>query len=98
VSWPAFHPAARKEFDSTLEELREIATPLARRFLRRTSDVIAILRLFPDSGSPLGRQARRFPLTPFSYDLIYVPLESDIYLIAFAHHRRRPGYWSDRVR
>ena len=85
------------EFDGTVEELREIAKPLARRFVRRTSEVIAMLRMFPGSGSPLGRRARRFPLSPFSYDLIYVPVEGDIFLIAFAHHKRRPGYWHRRL-
>jgi toxin ParE1/3/4 len=98
VTWPPFHPEARKEFDNTVEELREIAKPLARRFVRRTSEVIATLRMFPGSGSPLGRRARRFPLNPFSYDLVYVPVEGDIFLVAFAHHRRRPGYWRKRLR
>ena len=97
MSWPPFHPKARKEFDNTVEELREIAKPLARRFVRRTSEVIDMLRLFPGSGSPLGRHARRFPLSPFPYDLVYVIVESDIYLIAFAHHKRQPGYWRKRL-
>lgn len=97
MTWPPFHPQARQEFDSTLEGLREVAKPLARRFVRRTTEVIAILRMFPGSGSPLGRRARRFPLQPFSYDLIYVPVEGDIFLIAFAHHKQRPGYWRKRL-
>jgi toxin ParE1/3/4 len=98
VSWPPFHPTARIEFDDTVEELRQVAKPLARRFVRRTSEVISMLRMFPKSGSPLGRRARRFPLQPFQYDLVYVPIEGDILLIAFAHHKRRPGYWRERLR
>jgi hypothetical protein len=38
------------------------------------------------------------PANPFSYDLIHVPVEGDIFLIAFAHHKRRPDYWHDRLR
>lgn len=98
MSWPPFHPEAREEFDNAVEELREIAKPLARRFVGRTSEVIAMLRTFPRSGSPLGRRARRLPLHPFKYDLVYVPVEGDILLIAFAHHKRRPGYWRERLR
>lgn len=56
-----------------------------------------MLRMFPGSGAPLGRRARRFPLHPFPYDLIYHPIDGDIFVIAFAHHRRRPGYWSSRL-
>jgi toxin ParE1/3/4 len=98
VSWPPFHPEARKEFDSAVDEFREIAKPLGRRFVRRASEVIVMLRTFPGIGAPLGRRARRFPLHPFSYDLIYVPVEGDIFLIAFAHHKRRPDYWHKRLR
>lgn len=97
MTWPPFHPEARKEFDYAVEDLREIAKPLARRFVRRTSEVIAMLRMFPGSGSPLGRRARRFPLHPFKYDLIYAALEGDIFLNAFAHHKRRPDYWRKRL-
>jgi len=98
VTWPPFHPEAREEFDSTIDELREISKPLARRFVRRTSEVITILRMFPGIGSPLGRRARRFPLHPFKYDMVYISVDADIHLIAFAHHKRRPGYWRKRLR
>lgn len=96
MSWPPFHPEARREFENAIEELRKTANPLARRFILRTSEVISILRMSPGSGSPLGRHARRFPLHPFPYDLIYAPVEGDIFLIAFAHHMRRPDYWRSR--
>jgi toxin ParE1/3/4 len=54
--------------------------------------------MFPESGSPLGRRARRFSLHPFKYDPVYVPVEGNIFLVAFAHHKRRPGYWRKRLR
>lgn len=98
MNWPPFHPEASQEFDLTVDYLSEIAKPFARRFIRRTSDVIEILRQFPESGSPLGQHTRRFPIRPFSYDLVYTPIEGDIMVIAIAHHKRRPGYWRSRLR
>jgi toxin ParE1/3/4 len=98
VSWPPFHPEAQQEFENTIEELGETAKPLGRRFVHRTAEVVSIIRMFPGSGSPLGRRSRRFPRHPFPNDLVYAPLEGDIFVIAFAHHRRRPDYWRSRVR
>jgi hypothetical protein len=33
----------------------------------------------------------------FPYDIGYLPVESGVEVLAFAHHRRRPGYWQRRV-
>ena len=40
--------------------------------------------------------ARHCPLQRFSYSLVYVDLEEHIWIVAVAHHRRRPGYWARR--
>jgi len=46
---------------------------------------------------PIGLEARRMQITPFSYDLAYLPeVDADIYTVAFPHHRQRPGYWRNR--
>ena len=38
-------------------------------------------------------------LTPrFPYVVVYVALPDSIWIIAFAHCKRRPQYWSDRIR
>jgi len=37
-------------------------------------------------------------IAPFSCDLVYLPeVDGDIHIVAFSHHRQRPGYWRDRV-
>ena len=37
-------------------------------------------------------QVRRFP-----YRIVYVDLPEELWVIAFAHARRDPGYWKDRL-
>jgi toxin ParE1/3/4 len=96
VSWPPFHPAARKEFDAAFEQLAEQSPALALRFLENTQATIRLLRDHPDAGRPIGRLARRFPIRPFRYQLVYVRGEGDIRVIAIAHERRRPEYWRPR--
>lgn len=39
--------------------------------------------------------ARRVAGFPFS--VIYVELDDEIFVVAYAHERRRPGYWMHRI-
>lgn len=40
---------------------------------------------------------RRLMLTRFPYSLIYLIQVDRCYVVAFAHAKRRPGYWRERV-
>jgi hypothetical protein len=33
----------------------------------------------------------------FPFDIVYLRIESEVYVVAYDHERRRPGYWEDRV-
>lgn len=98
MSWPPFHDGARREFDDALDLLANDSPAAARRLVERTQATIRLLRQFPGAGRPVGQHNRRFPVRPFPYHLIYLPAEEDIYVVAFAHERREPGYWSNRSR
>jgi plasmid stabilization system protein ParE len=43
------------------------------------------------SGEVRHVQFRRFP-----YRLLYIPSEHQLYILAVAHNKRRPGYWIGR--
>ena len=60
-----------------------------------------IVRL-PHAGAPVPRVTadlpiRRAPVTRFPYHVIYLEERSTIRVLAIAHDRRRPGYWSTRL-
>lgn len=44
------------------------------------------------------RGVKRLILRRFPYSVIVHERNTEIFVIAFAHHARRPGYWRDRVR
>ncbi len=44
------------------------------------------------------RPARRLVLRRFPYDIVFVERPGNVWVIAFAHHSRRPAYWQERVR
>ena len=33
----------------------------------------------------------------FPFDIVYLRIEDEVYVVAYAHERRRPGYWSRRL-
>jgi hypothetical protein len=37
-------------------------------------------------------------LQRFPYSIIYLVERNEIVIVAVAHHKRRPGYWLDRLR
>lgn len=96
MSWPPFHPAARREFEQAVEVLASESPASARLLVERTDATFRLLRQFPRAGRPIGKLNRRFPVRPFPYHVVYLPEEEDIYVVAFAHDRRQPGYWRGR--
>ncbi len=61
------------------------------------------LRKHPLAQSPMPGDwahlgARKVQVKKFPYTVIFVEEGDPIWVVAFAHHRRRPGYWRDRIR
>jgi hypothetical protein len=50
----------------------------------------------PHIGEPIGHGLRRFPLKRFPFALLYRVDGERLRIIAVAHRRQRPGYWSRR--
>lgn len=45
-----------------------------------------------------GSSGARFcPFHRFPYSLVYIDLDDHIWIVAVAHHRRRPRYWQERI-
>ena len=70
---------------------------LGDRFEQELRDTVAFLLAHPLAGKALTARVRKFGLRKFRYNVIYAIDEQEIVIIAVAHHRRRPGYWRDRV-
>jgi len=46
---------------------------------------------------PLDHGTRKFVLQRFPFNIFYLTRQTEIVIVAVAHQKRRPGYWSDRV-
>jgi hypothetical protein len=53
---------------------------------------------FPSvSGVPERIGARAAPAGRFPFRVVFVLLADHVRVLAFVHHRRRPGYWRSRI-
>ncbi len=47
---------------------------------------------------PEGVECRNLiRLGRFPYRIVYALFDEEIYFVAVAHHRQRPGYWQNRI-
>lgn len=93
-----FHPDARAELLDAATSYEEQADGLGGQFIDEAQRVTDLLSETPGLGAPVaGHDAlRRWPLRRFPYHLIYRADEGALVVLAVAHQRRRPRYWSGR--
>jgi len=69
---------------------------LGSSFAAEVQASVGFIRAYPDAGFPLGSKLRKIVIKRFPYSVIYRREDQNIYVVAIAHHRRRPGYWKSR--
>lgn len=92
------HPAATAELEEALVWYAQ-RNPLAAEALwRAVQHGRALIIDFPLAAPAISPHARRLVLHGFPYDIIYCLAGEEISVVAYAHHKRRPGYWGSRLR
>ena len=94
------HPDARAELQDSVTFYRTCGGEmLAVRFKHVVERGLRAIAEQPERYGPVRDfpQARRIRLDPFPFSIIYVDRESYIWVVAIAHGRRRPGYWTERL-
>ncbi len=88
--------AERELIDGAVFYAEQANTELGLAFIAEFERALEILRAHPNLGAPWRAMTRRFPLRRFPYSVLYLVKGTDLRVIALAHQRRRPGYWSGR--
>lgn len=92
-----FHPEARWEVEETGNYYESRMTGLGERFVEELERASDLLAEFPEIGRRLEGVFRQLFLHRYPYSLIYSVEAQRIWIVAVAHHRRRPGYWRRRA-
>ena len=74
---------------------------LGESFYQAVEDALDLLEegmvpLSPTSDAANARGVKRLILKRFPYDVVVRESATEIVVLAFAHHSRRPGYWRGR--
>ncbi len=70
----------------------ELGLAFVREFERTANIVLAD----PLLGAMFREDRRRYFFRRFPYSIIYQATKDELRILAVAHHRQRPGYWSQR--
>jgi len=92
---------ARQEFADALRYYRRQAPAFAEALALEYRQIVLHAQEFPDAGAVEGAsesiRVRRFLLRQFPYKVLIANLPDQIVVIAFAHAKRKPGYWLERI-
>lgn len=92
------HPLAEEELTSGAVFYANRVNPtLGDDFIAEFERSVALLRQYPQIGSPWRGALRRLPIRRFPYSIVYFQSGDVLRIVAVAHQKRKPGYWRGRV-
>jgi hypothetical protein len=97
VSEIPFLPQAEEEFLEWVARYEGRVRGLGGEFIEEVERALERIDTFPEHGSPHLANTRRVVLQRFPFSVVYEILPEGVLVVAVAHHRRRPGYWRDRI-
>jgi hypothetical protein len=93
-----FDPEAQSEFLTAVKYYEDCQRGLGRRFRDLVEYATKKISKAPFIYRTLRAPFRRYLLPKFPYSIIYSIEPDHIRIIAVAHNKRKPEYWSKRVR
>jgi plasmid stabilization system protein ParE len=91
-------PEARREIDDAFEWYLERSLQAAESFVHEVDSAIALVASSPTIWPRFEAGTRRYILRKFPYNIVYREVPTGIEVVAVAHHKRRPRYWTRRLR
>ena len=93
-----FHPEAIAEARSAREWYAERNEQAAERFIAELDEAIESIRNAPHQWPAFLFGTRSVILRKFPYIVVYEQIDQTVHVVAVAHAKRQPGYWSDRLK
>jgi plasmid stabilization system protein ParE len=94
----SFHPAAAAEVERAQAWYEERSVLAAAGFLQELSRAVQRVRAAPERYPAAEHGTRRILLDQYPFSAFYLVRPEEAFIVAVAHHRRRPGYWAARTR
>lgn len=91
------HPHARAELRAARTWYYERSSLSAIAFAQTVDKAISRIREAPNTFPLADYGTRKFTLQRFPFHIFYRTAQTEIVIVAVAHQKRRPGYWSSRA-
>lgn len=92
-----FHPVAEGELAESADHYFAVDPRFEGEFLDEVYEAIGHLCRNPKLGQSVIDEVRRKVLSKYPYSIFYIETDKMIRIMAVAHRKRRPFYWSDRL-
>lgn len=92
----SFHEDAQAEFDEAVAFYAMERVTLGEGFIQAVEHAVAGAQKHPKSAPVIRGRVRRMRVERFPYSVMYSLVGGVIRVLAVAHDRRRPFYWSRR--
>ncbi len=94
----AFLPAAEAEVADAILYYEAQVGGLGSSFLEAIERTVTFIRQYPAIGTRSVGTTRRVLVAGYPYAVVFRQRTESVLVIAVAHVRRQPGYWSTRSR
>jgi plasmid stabilization system protein ParE len=91
------HPRAIFDARQARRYYGRVSADLAAQFVAELTATVVRIAANPATGSRHHHGTRMWRLHRFPYHVIYIEVGPDVLIVAVAHVRRRPTYWSRRL-
>lgn len=91
-----FHPAALREVEDAQAWYEDRSLFAASAFLRELTLAVQRIRQAPNRYPSSEAGTRRIFCERFPFTIYYRVRSDTLTIVAVAHQKRRPGYWSSR--
>lgn len=89
--------AAALELDEALSYFNDIHPGLADTFFQEVARAKRLISQFPFAWKNLDKKLKGFVMHHYPYTIVYQIRGEIIWVVAYAHHKRRLAYWKNRL-
>ncbi len=92
-----YHRDAADEVAHAVEWYEQIDSQVATKFKLELARAERLVLRSPAAWGPYFHGTKGFRFRGFPFVMAYIEHEDQIFVVALAHNRRRPGYWKNRL-
>lgn len=92
-----FLPPAQAELLEGISYYSATRFDLGAKFEQAVAEAVRSAVAHPERGAPRSKNTRRWLVKGFPFGVIYRATDAEVVIVAVAHQRKRPEYWSQRI-